>query len=237
MSYEVAMERAKKAVALGATRICLGAAWREVREGKMLIEILKIVEGINALGVEVCCTLGMLELHQAEQLKKAGAYAYNHNLDSSETFYKTIITTRSYQERLDTLDVVKKAGLSSCCGGIFGMEETTEDRLELLSTLADLKPDSVPLNLLTPIPGTPMADQPPLSFWEFLRLVAIARILIPKTRIRLSSGRKELSIPEQALCFFAGANSIHMGEKLLTMPNASTDSDRQMFEILGLHGT
>lgn len=236
MAYEEVMRDAKKAIARGATRICLGAAWREVRDNKQFDNVLEMIKGIAELGVEVCCTLGMLKEHQAARLKEAGLYAYNHNLDSSETFYKTIITTRTYQDRLNTLDIVQNAGLSVCCGGIIGMGETSQDRLELLLNLCKRNPhpDSVPINRLTSVPGTPLEDQPKLSGWEVLRMVAIARIAMPKAMVRLSCGRDKLSFEEQALCFFAGANSIFSGEVLLTVANPNIDNDETMFKLLGI---
>jgi biotin synthase len=178
----------------------------------------------------------MLKEHQAQRLKEAGLYAYNHNLDSSEEFYKTIITTRTYQDRLNTLDIVEKANLSVCCGGILGMGETAQDRLGLLHTLCQRNPhpESVPINRLSQIPGTPLEDQPTISTWEMLRVIAVARIVLPETMIRLSTGRIDMSCEEQALCFFAGANSIFAGEKLLTISNTPVDQDAKMFEVLGL---
>lgn len=236
MQYESVLSAARKAIAAGASRICLGAAWREVRDGKQFDEVLRMIKGVADLGVEVCCTLGMLKEGQAERLKEAGLYAYNHNLDSSEKFYKTIITTRTYQDRLNTLDIVQKTGLSVCCGGILGMGETVLDRLELLLTLCTRNPhpDSVPFNRLICIPGTPLEDQPKASPWELVRIVAVARILLPQAMLRLSCGRIELSYESQALCFLAGANSIHAGERLLTLPNPSIDKDEEMFALLGL---
>jgi biotin synthase len=236
MQYETVLQEAKQAINRGATRICLGAAWRGVRDNKHFEEVLRMVKGITDLGVEVCCTLGMLKDSQAARLKEAGLYAYNHNLDSSEKFYKTIITTRTYQDRLNTLDIAEKANLSICCGGILGMGEEVVDRLELLLTLSrrNPHPESVPINQLSPIPGTPLQNQPKISIWEMLRIIAIARIILPKAMIRLSAGRIELSHESQALCFFAGANSIFAGEKLLTVANTSIDSDEQMFHLLGL---
>lgn len=236
MSYEKVLEEAKKAIEHGATRFCLGVAWREVREGKQWDAILKMVRGIADLGIEVCCTLGMLTKEQAEKLKEAGLYAYNHNLDTSKNFYPTIITTRTYQDRLNTLDAVEKTGLSVCCGGIIGMGETPCDRLELLLTLSqrDPHPESVPINKLVRIPGTPLENQPTISFWEIIRVIAIARIALPQSMVRLSCGRMEMSYVEQTLCFFAGANSIFMGEKLLTTGNNAIAEDQKMFEVLGL---
>lgn len=236
MQYEVVLGEAKKAVERGATRICLGAAWRKVRDSKQFEEILRMVKGITDLGVEVCCTLGMLKENQAERLKAAGLYAYNHNLDSSEKFYKTIITTRTYQDRLNTLDVVEKANLSVCCGGILGMGEEPIDRLELLLTLCrrNPHPESVPINRLSQIPGTPMKHQLKVSAWDMARMIAVARIVLPKAMVRLSCGRIEMSYEEQALCFLAGANSIFAGEKLLTVTNTPIDKDEEMFQLLGL---
>lgn len=236
MKYDEVLDDARHAVARGATRICLGAAWREVRDGKAFDGILSMIKGIADLGVEVCCTLGMLKEHHARQLKEAGLYAYNHNLDSSEKFYPTIITTRTYQDRLKTIETVQQTGISVCCGGIIGMGEESTDRLEMLLTLSRLnpQPESVPINRLSPIPGTPLQDHRPLSIWEMVRLVAITRIVLPRAMIRLSSGRLEMSYEEQALCFLAGANSIFMGEKLLTVGNPSIDKDEAMLQLFGL---
>lgn len=236
MQYENVINEAKKAIARGVTRVCLVAAWREVRDNKQFEEVLRMTKGVTDLGVEVCCCLGMLKDAQAKRLKEAGAYAYNHNLDSSEKFYKTIITTRTYQDRLDTLDVVEAAGISICCGGILGMGEDMLDRLELLLKLCTRNPhpESVPVNQLTPVPGTPLENQPKVSIWEMIRMIATTRIAIPKAMIRLSCGRINMSYEDQALCFLAGANSIHAGEKLLTLANTPVDKDEEMFQILGL---
>src|SRR3989338_348839 len=236
MQYETVLNEAKKAAERGATRFCLGAAWREVRDSKQFEEVLQMVKGITDLGVEVCCTLGRLKERQAERLKEAGLYAYNHNLDSSERFYKTIITTRTYQDRLNTLDIVEKANLSVCCGGILGMGEDPIDRLELLLMLCrrNPHPESVPINRLSPIPGTPLEDQPKVSIWEMIRVIAVARIVLPEAMVRLSAGRIEMSYEQQALCFLAGANSIFAGEKLLTVANTPIDRDEEMFQLLGL---
>ncbi len=236
MEYEDVLNEAKKAVDRGATRVCLGAAWREVRDNKPFEEVLRMIKGIADLGVEVCCTLGMLKGHHAKRLKEAGLYAYNHNIDSSEEFYKTIITTRTYADRLNTLDIAEKANLSICCGGILGMGEDPIDRLEMLLTLCkrNPQPESVPINRLSQIPGTPLADQPTVSIWEMIRVIAIARIVLPLSMVRLSCGRSEMSIEQQALCFVAGANSIFSGEKLLTVANTPIDQDKEMFAILGL---
>lgn len=236
MSVEQAISDAKKAIARGASRICLVAAWREVRNSKQFDEVLEMTRQITALGVEVCCCLGMVSETQAHRLKEAGAYAYSHNLDTSERFYPSIITTRSYQDRLDTIANIRKANITVCCGGILGMGEEVVDRLELLKTLSSQQPhpESVPINRLYAIPGTPLENSPPVSVWELVRIVAITRIVMPKTMVRLSAGRKEMSFQEQALCFFAGANSIHIGEKLLTVGNTPADEDQEMFQILGL---
>lgn len=236
MNYEDVLNKAKQAVENGASRICLGAAWREVRDNKQFENVLQMIKGINALGVEVCCTLGMLKKHQAKRLKEFGLYAYNHNLDSSENFYKHFVTTRTYQDRLNTLDIAQDASLSVCCGGILGMGEAVIDRLELLLTLCNRNPhpESVPINKLNAVPGTPMENQPKISIWEMIRIVAVARIVLPKAMVRLSCGRIELSYEDQALCFLAGANSIFIGEKLLTVPNPSIDKDEKMFELLGI---
>ncbi len=238
MQQEEVLKEVKKALANGATRICLGAAWRGIREGKQFQQVLEMIKEITSLGVEVCCTLGMLTSHQAKRLKEAGLYAYNHNLDSSEKFYPTIITTRTYQDRLDTLSRVEEAAISVCCGGIIGMGETVQDRLELLLTLCNRQPqpESVPINRLSPIPGTPLDKSTSLSvsIWEMVRLIAVARILMPKAMIRLSAGRIDLSYEQQALCFLAGANSIFAGEKLLTVANHAIDRDQELFELVGL---
>lgn len=236
MAYDAILSEAKKAVARGATRICLGAAWREVRDSRQFDEVLRIVKDITNLGVEVCCTLGMLKETQAQKLKAAGLYAYNHNLDTSEKFYPSIIATRTFQDRLNTLDTVEKADLTVCCGGILGMGEDLLDRLELLLVLCrrNPHPSSVPINRLSQIPGTPFENQPPISVWEVMRIIAVARIVMPKAMVRISCGRQEMSFEEQALCFLAGANSIFAGEKLLTVSNTSIDRDEEMFNLLGL---
>lgn len=236
MTYEAVLEDARKAIARGATRVCLGAAWREVRDSRQFDQIIKMIQDITALGVEVCCTLGMLKEHQAQRLKEAGLYAYNHNLDSSQEFYKTVVTTRTYAERLNTLDIAEKADISVCCGGIIGMGETVIDRLELLHTLCtrNIHPESVPINQLSRIPGTPFSDLPSISIWEMVRMVALTRIVMPQAMVRLSAGRLEMSYEDQALCFFAGANSIFSGEKLLTIANHPIDKDEEMFQLLGL---
>ncbi|KAG6556108.1 hypothetical protein Mapa_002049 [Marchantia paleacea] len=237
LSEDAVLTAAKKAKEAGSTRFCMGAAWRDTVGRKTNFnQILTYVKEIRGMGMEVCCTLGMLEKKQAEQLKDAGLTAYNHNLDTSREFYPNIITTRSYDERLQTLELVRDAGISVCSGGIIGMGEQAEDRVGLLHTLATLPehPESVPINALLPVKGTPLENQKPVEIWEMVRMIATARIVMPKAMVRLSAGRVRFSQPEQALCFLAGANSIFTGEKLLTTPNNDYDADQQMFKILGL---
>lgn len=237
MNKDAVIESAKKAKEAGSTRFCMGAAWRDTVGRKTNFnQILNYVKEIRGLGMEVCCTLGMLEKQQAEDLKKAGLTAYNHNLDTSREFYPSIITTRSYDERLKTLEFVREAGISVCSGGIIGLGEQVEDRVGLLHTLATLPehPESVPINALLAVKGTPLQDQKPVEIWEMIRMIATARIVMPKAMVRLSAGRVRFSLPEQALCFLAGANSIFTGEKLLTTPNNDFDADQQMFKLLGL---
>lgn len=236
LKLDSVLEAAREAKEAGSTRFCMGAAWREVRDNRHFDEVLEMVSGVRDLGLEVCCTLGMLTESQAERLKDAGLYAYNHNLDSSREFYPEIIGTRTYDDRLETLANVHKAGLSVCCGGIIGMGETVDQRIDLLHTLATLPspPESVPVNALVPVPGTPLEDCPPVSTWEMVRMIASARLLMPRAMVRLSAGRSRMSAEQQALCFLAGANSIFTGEKLLTTPNPSFDSDEGLLELLGL---
>ena len=236
MKKEEVLEYAKKAKAAGSTRFCMGAAWREVRDNRDFDKVIDMVKGVNEMGMEVCCTLGMLTEHQASRLADAGLYAYNHNLDTSSEYYDEIITTRTYDDRLQTLDHVRKAGVTVCCGGIIGLGEKHEDRMKMLHTLCTLPehPESVPINALVPIKGTPLAGQPRVDTWDMVRMIATARILMPATMVRLSAGRAQMSISEQAFCFMAGANSIFAGEKLLTTPNPSFDEDMAMFNMLGL---
>lgn len=236
MEEEEILRFAKRAIENWTTRICLGAAWRSVRDGPQFDRVVEIVKKLAALGVEVCCCLGMITGDQAERLKQAGLYAYNHNLDTSPEFYSTIITTRAYEDRLKTLDEVEKAGLSVCCGGIIGMGETIDDRIGLICTLArrNPHPDSVPINLLVAVEGTPLEQRPPVKIWEFIRMVAAVRMTMPKAMIRLSAGRLGRTWEEQALCFLAGANSIFTGERLLTRPNPSFEEDREMLHLFGL---
>jgi biotin synthase len=227
---------ARKARDAGSTRFCMGAAWREVRDGEAFDEVLEMVEGVAGLGMEVCTTLGMLTADQARRLKVAGLTAYNHNLDTSPEFYPEIITTRTYQERLDTLARVQDAGISVCCGGIVGMGESARDRCALLAQLGclDPHPESLPVNLLVRTPGTPLEDAPDLDPLELVRTVAAARLVAPRSRVRLSAGRLSLTAEAQALCFLAGANSIFSGEKLLTSPNPGVDEDADLVARLGL---
>jgi biotin synthase len=220
----------------GSSRFCMGAAWREVKNNQDFENVLNMVKEVSELGLEVCVTLGMLNFEQAQRLKEAGLTAYNHNLDSSSEYYEKIITTRTYQDRLNTLNNVAKAGIDVCCGGIVGMGESQDDRIELIHTLATLPehPESVPVNALVPVEGTPLAQQAALSVFDFIRMIATARITMPAARVRLSAGRTSLSIAEQTLCFMAGANSIFAGEKLLTTPNCGEDQDQAMFDLLGI---
>jgi len=236
MKKEEVLEYAAKAKAAGSTRFCMGAAWREVRDNKDFDRVLDMVKGVNEMGMEVCCTLGMLNEDQAKRLSDAGLYAYNHNLDTSSEYYSEIISTRTYDDRLKTLDNVRRAGVTVCCGGIIGLGETHEDRIKMLHTLSTLPqhPESVPINALVRVKGTPLENNPKVDVWDMIRMIATARILMPATMVRLSAGRADFSQAEQALCFMAGANSIFTGEKLLTTPNPSFEEDNLMFELLGL---
>lgn len=236
MEVDEVLQAANAARESGSTRFCMGAAWREVRDNRDFDKVLDMVKGVNSMGMEVCCTLGMLSEEQANKLKDAGLYAYNHNLDTSEEHYEEIISTRTYDDRLDTLEHVRKANISVCSGGIIGMGEQHEDRIGMLHTLSNLPehPESVPVNALVPVEGTPLAEQPRVSIWEMLRMIATARIIMPKAMVRLSAGRTEMNTEEQALCFLAGANSIFAGDKLLTTPNPEEDADKQMFQTLNL---
>lgn len=229
------LERARAARAAGATRFCMGAAWRNPKP-KQLAAVAAMVREVRALGLETCATLGMLSADQAKALREAGLDYYNHNLDTSEAFYSEIISTRTYADRLETLQHVRDAGLKVCCGGILGMGESREDRIALLHTLATLPahPESVPINQLVKVPGTPLADAPQLDPFELVRSIAVARILMPNSYLRLSAGRAEMSAEMQALAFFAGANSVFYGEKLLTTPNPDADKDMELFRRLGL---
>ena len=236
MALEKVKERAQVAKANGASRLCMGAAWREVRDNRDFERVLEMVSEVNDMGLEVCCTLGMLTYEQAERLKAAGCFAYNHNIDTSNENYGNIITTRTFEDRLNTLSNVRRAKMSVCCGGIVGLGETDEDKMKMLHTLSTMEqhPDSVPINALVAVKGTPLEDNQRIGIDEMLRMIATARILMPKSVVRLSAGRNEMTIAEQALCFMAGANSIFAGEKLLTTPNPDFDTDMQMFKMLGL---
>ena len=234
---DVVRAKAMEAKESGSTRFCMGAAWREVKDGKDFDAILDLVREVKGVGLEVCCTLGMLTESQAERLREAGCYAYNHNLDTSPEYYGEIISTRTYQDRLRTLDNVRKAGMTVCCGGIVGMGEGVKDRLGLLVQLANQpeQPESVPLNMLVKVEGTPLAKEEQVDPLEFVRLVAAARIMLPKSMVRLSAGRMQMSDEMQALCFVAGANSLFAGEKLLTTPNPGDNHDNKLMERLGMH--
>ncbi len=236
MKKEQVMEYAQKAKDAGSTRFCMGAAWREVRDNRDFDRVVEMVEEVNAMGMEVCCTLGMLNEYQAKRLADAGLHAYNHNLDTSPEYYGEIITTRTYDDRLRTLENVRKAGVTVCCGGIIGLGETHDDRINMLHTLATMAqhPESVPVNALVRVKGTPLENNDKVDIWDMVRMIATARIIMPKTMVRLSAGRAEMSVAEQAFCFMAGANSIFAGEKLLTTPNPAFDEDMAMFELLGL---
>ena len=236
MKVDEVIEVAQKAKEGGASRLCMGAAWREVRDNRDFDKVIDMVKAVNDLDMEVCCTLGMLTADQAQRLADAGLYAYNHNLDTSEEDYKRIISTRTYDDRLKTIENVRKAKLTVCSGGIIGLGETVNDRVAMLRVLANMPqhPESVPVNALVPVKGTPLAEQPRVPIWDMVRMIATARIVMPKTVVRLSAGRNEMSTIEQALCFMAGASSIFAGDKLLTTPNPDFKDDMAMFELLGL---
>jgi biotin synthase len=231
------IDAARRAKAAGATRFCMGAAWREPKEGPAFERVLDMVRGVKDLGLEACVTLGMLSESQAERLKEAGLDAYNHNLDTSRQHYKSIISTRTYEDRLATLRRVRKAGITVCSGGIIGMGESVDDRVGMLIELATLDPhpESVPINALVRIPGTPLEALPPVEPLELVRMIATARIMMPRTRVRLSAGRTELGREAQLLCLYAGANSIFYGEELLTTPNPGEDLDRELIRAAGLN--
>ena len=231
------LEMAHLAKENGSTRFCMGAAWKGVRDGEAKFEqVLGIVRDVSQLGMEVCVTLGQLSLREARKLKAAGVTAYNHNIDTSPEFYPQIVSTHSFRDRLNTIKAVQEAGISVCCGGIIGMGESDLDRLKMLEVLTNLEPqpESVPINCLVPMPGTPLEHQPPVDVFELIRLIATTRIALPKARVRLSAGRTRLSREAQALCFFAGANSIFYGDKLLTARNPGVEEDRALLEALDL---
>ncbi len=237
MSVRQVKAQALRAKASGSSRVCMGAAWRNVKDGEEFDQVLEMVRTINKLDMEVCCTLGMITENQAQRLAEAGLYAYNHNLDSSEEYYKEVISTRGYEDRLETIDNVRKTNVTVCSGGIIGMGEKAEDRAGMLVALATLnpQPESVPINALVAVEGTPLEDQTPVSIWDMVRMVATTRIVMPETQVRLSAGRTEMSREGQAMCFFAGANSIFAGDKLLTTPNPDVGEDMEMFKLLGLN--
>jgi biotin synthase len=236
LDIDTVLEKARTAKDAGATRFCMGAAWREVRDGPEFDQVLDMVRGVRALGLEACVTLGMLNQDQADRLAEAGLNAYNHNLDTSPEFYGEIISTRTYQDRLDTIRCVREAGITLCCGGIIGMGESERDRASMLQALAtmDPHPESVPINALVPVPGTPLGARVPVEPMEMVRMIATARILMPKSRVRLSAGRREFSREAQLLCLMAGANSIFYGEKLLTTANPDTEDDIALIKEAGL---
>jgi biotin synthase len=235
MRLDAVLAEARAAKAAGASRFCMGAAWRSPKD-RDLEQVCAMIEGVKALGLETCATLGMLTGPQARQLGEVGLDYYNHNLDTSPEFYDQIITTRTYRDRLETLDHVREAGIHVCCGGIVGMGETREDRVGMITTLASLPahPESVPINMLVRVAGTPLAGKPSLDPIEFVRTVAVARITMPQSMVRLSAGREDMSEETQALCFLAGANSIFYGPKLLTTPNPGADRDQALMNRLGL---
>jgi biotin synthase len=235
MDLDAVLAEARVAKASGASRFCMGAAWRSPKD-RDLDKVCEMVEGVKALGLETCVTLGMLEAHQAERLRDCGLDYYNHNLDTSPEFYGEIITTRTYQDRLDTLKHVRNAGIHVCCGGIVGMGEGPEDRIGMVATLASLPvhPESVPINMLVQVEGTPLAGTKPLDPLDFVRTIAVARVTMPASMVRLSAGREDMSEETQALCFLAGANSIFYGPKLLTTPNPGRDRDMALLDRLGL---
>jgi len=236
LETEAVLEAARAARDGGSTRFCMGAAWRQVRDGRDFERILDMVRGVRALGMEACCTLGMLSREQAERLAEAGLSAYNHNLDTGPGYYPRIISTRSYEDRLRTLEHVRAAGVTLCTGGIVGMGETVGDRVAMLRVLQSLDPhpESVPINALVPVAGTPLAGQPRIDALSLVRMVATARVVLPRARVRLSAGRSHLSSEGQALCFLAGANSIFTGERLLVTPNPGVDHDRALLDALGM---
>jgi biotin synthase len=236
MSLDTVTAYASKAKEGGASRVCMGAAWREVRDNRDFDNVIEMVKAVNAMDLEVCCTLGMITESQAQRLADAGLYAYNHNLDTSEENYSNIISTRQYDDRLNTIKNVRKANITVCSGGIIGMGESIEDRCGMLYTLANLPehPESVPINALVAVKGTPMENQAPVPIWDMVRMIATTRIVMPKTVVRLSAGRQQMSLEGQALCFLAGANSIFAGDKLLTTANPEFDTDMEMFKLLGL---
>jgi biotin synthase len=236
MSVNQVKAQALQAKSGGSSRVCMGAAWRNVKDGPEFDQVLEMVRTINKMDMEVCCTLGMITENQAQRLAEAGLYAYNHNLDTSEDYYKEVISTRGFEDRLQTIENVRKTSVTVCSGGIIGMGESVEDRAGMLVALSTLnpQPESVPINALVPVEGTPMENEKPVEIWEMIRMVATTRIVMPETQVRLSAGRMNMSREGQAMCFFAGANSIFAGDKLLTTPNPDVNEDMKMFDLLGL---
>ncbi|GAB1308407.1 biotin synthase BioB [Urechidicola sp. KH5] len=236
MTVSQVKAQALNAKSSGSSRVCMGASWRNVKDGPEFEQVLEMVRTINKLDMEVCCTLGMLTENQAQRLAEAGLYAYNHNLDTSEEYYKEIISTRGYEDRIKTIENVRKTNVTVCSGGIIGMGESLEDRAGMLVSLATFNPhpESVPINALVAVEGTPLEEQQTVEIWEMIRMVATTRIVMPKTQVRLSAGRTEMSQEGQAMCFFAGANSIFAGNKLLTTPNPDVNEDIKLFDKLGL---
>jgi len=236
LTYEQVIKSAKIAKDLGSTRFCMGAAWKEVKNNKDFDNVIEMIKGVNKLGLEVCSTLGMATEEQITRMKNAGLYAYNHNIDTSKEYYSNIISTHTHEDRMKTLKNIRNAGVTICSGGIIGMGETDQDRIEMLYSLATLKkhPESVPINALVSIKGTPLEDKKEVNTWDMIRMISTSRILMPKSIIRLSAGRLSMSDEAQALCFLAGANSIFSGEKLLTTPNPASNKDKELFKILGL---
>ncbi|HLP53495.1 MAG TPA: biotin synthase BioB [Fluviicola sp.] len=236
LSVESVIEQATNAKANGSSRLCMGAAWREVRNNRDFDTVIEMVQAVNNLDMEVCATLGMMNEEQAVRLKNAGLFAYNHNLDTSKEFYDDVISTREYEDRLNTIENARKAGITVCSGGIIGMGEAIEDRMGLLMSYMEMEtpPNSIPINALVAVEGTPLENQKPIEQWEMIRMVATTRIAFPESVVRLSAGRTKMTMEGQALCFLAGAGSIFAGDKLLTTPNPEFNEDKEMFEILGL---
>jgi biotin synthase len=236
MSVDEVKEKALAAKSNGSSRVCMGAAWRNVKDGAEFDQVLEMVRSINKMDMEVCCTLGMITENQAQRLSEAGLYAYNHNLDTSEEYYKEVISTRGFEDRLQTIENVRKTNITVCSGGIIGMGESIEDRAGMLVALSTLvpQPESTPINALVPVEGTPLQEEKLVDIWEMVRMVATTRIVMPETQVRLSAGRVNMSREGQAMCFLAGANSIFSGDKLLTTPNNDSNEDAKMFAVLGL---
>ncbi|MES2573588.1 MAG: biotin synthase BioB [Bacteroidota bacterium] len=236
MSVSQVKAQALRAKSNGSSRVCMGAAWRNVKDGEEFDQVLEMVRTINKMDMEVCCTLGMITENQAQRLAEAGLYAYNHNIDTSEEYYKEVISTRGFEDRLQTIENVRKTNVTVCSGGIIGMGESIEDRAGMLVALCTLnpQPESVPINALVPVEGTPLEEEKPVEIWEMIRMVATTRIVMPETQVRLSAGRINMSREGQAMCFLAGANSIFAGDKLLTTANNDANEDIKMFEALGL---